>query len=57
MAGCRKQPLTFNGLTLAKRPRVRVQPQSRLENKKIRDLHALSDGLRPAFSERMFGKQ
>ncbi|WP_293102628.1 hypothetical protein [Moorena sp. SIO3I6] len=42
---------------MAKRPRVRVQPQSRLENKKIRDLHALSDGLRPAFSDRMFGKQ
>ncbi|NEO19693.1 MULTISPECIES: hypothetical protein [unclassified Moorena] len=53
------QETTFNlqRINLGQKATLREQPQSRLENKKIRDLHALSDGLRPAFSERMFGKQ
>ncbi len=43
-------------INLGQSPPVRVQQKSRRELKKIRDLHAFSDGLRPAFSERKFAK-
>ncbi|NEO70620.1 hypothetical protein [Moorena sp. SIO3H5] len=36
---------------MAFRPPLREQPESRLEKKKIRDLHAFSDGQSPAFSD------